>query len=148
VSRRILASPFLKTSGILKKEKVMKTLKTVVVLSISIMLCGGASAQQSTAPTVTFNVPLQFSDLHQDVQHVNIACTVYDANGVIVGQGTALMTPTNGSINQTVTIVANQMPERDITLGTRYAAAMSLVVPPNTSVIPSQHPSTPVEYRA
>jgi len=129
----------------------MKTLHISIVLSFLLLLGGAAFAQQSTAPTITFNVPLQFNDLHPDVQAIQVTCTVFEGVGSTraVADGTQILEnlPASGDLNQTLTLVARQLSGKDITLATTYAVAFIFKVG-GTWGTPSQAGDAPIALRA
>jgi hypothetical protein len=128
----------------------MKTLQLPILLCAVLLLGGAVFAQQSTPPTLTFNIPVQLNNLHQDVTGIHVACNVYRTGNHIVGSASADIRsiPADGNVNQTLTLVVTQESGQDITLANSYAAAFTLIVPGNASAIPTQSPDTPVNYRA
>lgn len=126
----------------------MKTLQISIIVCALILLGGAAIAQQATPVNITFNVPVHLNDLHTAVGYVTVICDVYDGYRTPVGQGLMRLIPEDGIINQTVTIVANALPGKDITSGVEYIASFTLAIEHAQDVIPSQSASTPVEYRA
>ncbi len=128
----------------------MKTLQIMIIVFLSILFVGLSIAQQSTTPTVTFNVPVQLASLHQTVQAVKVRCIVCDNPGGshFVAEGeTEIPCPASGNINQTVTVVTTQISGQDITKGINYGAILFLKIN-GAWQSPSQTSSTPVEYRA
>jgi hypothetical protein len=127
----------------------MKTLRILLVLSACVILCGTASAQ-SAPPTITFNVPLQLHDLHQDVVSIRVIATVKEErnSGYSCGQAVALIPrPADGNINQTATIVVPQAPGHDITKATYYTVAF-LILLNDSAETPSQSTDAPIQARA
>jgi hypothetical protein len=130
-------------------EESMKTLQISIVLCVVILLCGAAFAQQSTAPTITFNVPLHLQNLHQEVTGVSVTCNVFSAGNHIVGvNGIDIPVPANGNVNQTVTIVVTQKTGEDITLANSYNVLLGLNSAGVHGEIPSQSPDMYIRYRA
>jgi hypothetical protein len=106
------------------KEEHMKTLLISVVLCMLILFGASVFAQDSTAPTVTFKVPIHFTDLHQDIIMIRVACWLYltsdISHGSLGSNNLEIPCPADGNINQTVTIVVSQLPGTDITQATHY----------------------------
>jgi hypothetical protein len=127
----------------------MKTLRTILVLSACVIFCGTVSAQ-SAPPTITFNVPLQLTDLHQDVESVYVVATVWDNPGRNHACATGhvdIPCPANGNINQTVTVVAEQVPGQDITKAMNYSVVFDIIANGQRKT-PGQDASFPIEFRA
>jgi hypothetical protein len=115
----------------------MKALRFLIVFSFLLLLGGSVFAQQSEPPTITLNVPLQFSDLHPDVNVIRVTCNAYDGSGKQIAYGrTDTSCPDSGDLNQTVTVVLTQDPHCDITTAVRYIVVFSLGVK-GTYYIPS-----------
>jgi hypothetical protein len=108
----------------------MKTLLISVVLCALILFGASVFAQDSTAPTVTFNVPIHFTNLHQDIIKIRVACWVYPtsdkSHGSLGFNNLEIPCPTDGNINQTVTVVVSQIPGKDITQATYYEVLFDL----------------------
>jgi hypothetical protein len=128
----------------MKKHPIIGILCTLTLVS-SVLL-----AQEATSPTITLNVPVQLSNLHPDVQQVYIVGTLYERNlqGALGSATQVLHPPSDGNINQTVTLVISADPGKDLAAAKFYGAAMSFHVGSNTSAIPSQSADTPVGYKA
>lgn len=132
----------------MNQEEHMKTLQISVVLCALILFAGAATAQQATPVTLTFNVPVHLTDLHTAVGYATVKCDVYDNDKIPVGQGLMRVSSVDGVINQTVSVVAEALPGKDITRGVQYTAKFTLAIQGAQDVTPSQSTSTPVEYRA
>jgi hypothetical protein len=110
----------------------MKTMKCIClsIVPIFLVLLGGAAfAQQSTAPTITLNVPLQFTDLHPDVALISVQGSAYDNAGASHPCATGkveMQCPPSGAVNQTVSVVLTQLQGLDITKATSYSATFSI----------------------
>jgi hypothetical protein len=127
----------------------MKTLRTILVLSACVILCGTVSAQ-SAPPTITFNVPVQLHDLHPDVESIRVIATVKEESNSnnYLGQVVSVITnPADGNINQTATLVVTQAPGKDITKATYYTVAF-LITANGSAETPSQAPDAPIQARA
>lgn len=86
----------------------MKKLRVSISLSVLFLLAGLTYGQQSSYPTITFNVPIQCQNLHQDVADVHVKVNAMNQDRHIIGfpvYSPAVHPDANGSINQTVTVV-------------------------------------------
>ncbi len=127
----------------------MKTLHISILLSFLLLFCGAAFAQQSTAPTITLNVPLQFTDLHPDVGLISVTGSAYDNAGASHPCATGkvdIQCPASGAVNQTVSVVMTQLQGSDITKALSYSATFSIYLKNGNFSTPSTTGS--VEYRA
>jgi hypothetical protein len=99
-------------------------------ISILILLFVITSAwSQSTVPTITFNVPLQLSNLHQNVTEVTVQGVCNDNNNAVVsttGRSNSVRPDANGNINQTVTITVQALPGKDLSAATTYSCALGI----------------------
>ncbi len=126
----------------------MKTLKISLTLS-AVLLFGGIVFAQNT-PTITFNVPLQLTDLHQDVESIKVQATVFDnagANHACASGSVEIPCPSTGTVNQTVSVVATQVTGQDITKAMNYGVSF-LLKANGTWATPQQSSAAPVQVRA
>jgi hypothetical protein len=110
-------------------EESMKTLQISIVLCVVILFCGAAFAQQSAPPTITLNVPLQFTDLHPNVASIHVICCAYDDVGAAhpCAEGTLdVPCPASGNMNQTAVVVMRQKQDLDITRALSYSATFNI----------------------
>jgi hypothetical protein len=128
----------------------MKTLRTILVLSACVILRGTLSAQ-SAPPTITFNVPLQLHELHPDIKTIGVNAHAYDNPGAnhACATGNAVLTcPPDGNVNQTVTVVAEQIEGQDITKATSYSVTLQLFSANGSQYDPKQSSDGPIQGRA
>jgi len=122
----------------------MKTLQISIVVCGLILIGGAAFAQ----PTITLNVPLQFTDLHQNVEVITVICNAYDdpanAHNCAIGR-VDVPCPANGVINKTVSVVMTQKPDCDITRASSYSAVFTILTKDGRAMNPSE--SAEVEGR-
>jgi hypothetical protein len=99
-------------------------------ISILVLLCVITIAwSQSTTPTITFNVPLQLSSLHQNVTEVSVQGVCTDqANAPVstTGRSNSVRPDANGNINQTVTITVQALPGKDLSNAKSYSCALGI----------------------
>jgi hypothetical protein len=117
----------------------MKKLQITIVLCVLILLGGAAIAQQSTEPTITLNVPLQLTDLNQNVDHIRLICNAYDnvgASHVCAAQDLDVPCPASGNMNQTVAVVMKQMKDCDITKAMSYSATFTIYTKTGLALLP------------
>lgn len=120
----------------------MKKLQITIVLCVLILLGGAAIAQQSTAPTITLNVPLQLTDLNQNVDHIKLICNAYDnagASHVCATRDIDVPCPASGNINQTVAVEMLQYQGCDITKAMNYSATFSIYTKDGHGLVPGDN---------
>jgi hypothetical protein len=123
----------------------MKTLFISIITLALVLICGTAFSE---APTITLNVPLQFTDLHPDVALIGVQASAYDNAGASHPCATGkvdIQCPASGAINQTVSVVMTQIQGLDITKALSYSATFTLYLKNGNMSTPS--PSGSVEFR-
>lgn len=106
----------------------MKARISLVVLLISVV-CVWA---QSTTPTITFNVPLQLTSLHENVTEVCASCVGIDEHNVKItnqGRSNSVRPDANGNVNQTVTVTVTALAGKSLTSATKYNCTLGLKFP-------------------
>jgi hypothetical protein len=123
----------------------MKTLSNSIITLALVLLSGTAFSE---APTITLNVPLQFTDLHQDVALIGVQASAYDNAGASHPCATGkadIQCPANGNINQTVSVVLTEIQGLDITKALSYSATFTIYLKNGNMSTPSSSGS--VEFR-
>ena len=130
----------------------MKTHFLSILLCTLILLGGAAFAQQTTEPTITFRVPVQCQNLHQDVLEVRASGCCYDQSNapvVITGHSQVLVPDANGNINQTVTFTVQAIEGKDLANAKLYAVSLEMkVAGSNVFTTPGVGSTIPVELRS
>ena len=113
-----------------------------MALSALILLAGVAFGQDNNSPTITLNVPVHLTNIHQDVQAVILAASAYDGSNVKVGYyESAVPFYASGDYNITVSMVICQVSGKDITRAVRYECELLLQV--NGSKVSPGHQTSP-----
>ncbi len=106
----------------------MKARIALIVLLISAVYVWA----QSTTPTITFNVPLQLSSLHENVTEVCAACTCMDGQNVTVstqGRSNPVRPDANGNINKTVTVTVTALTGKSLSSAKKYICSLGIKFP-------------------
>jgi hypothetical protein len=106
----------------------MKTfIKIIFICIFSFLLCYSLLAQESDEPSITFIVPVQLTNIHQDVEMVRVICDVRDANGVKVGTGNTVEHDIpNGNLQKEFRVEITQLSGKDLTDARTYECSLNL----------------------
>jgi hypothetical protein len=107
------------------RENAMKTRISILVLLFVIT----SAWSQATTATVTFNVPLQLINLHQNVTEVSVQCVCNDYTNAVVsttGRSNSARPDANGNINQTVTVTVQALAGKDLANARNYSCALGI----------------------
>lgn len=109
-------------------EATMKTLLKIAFTSFfSILLYQPAFSQESNEPSITFIVPVQLTNIHQNIDMVRVICDVRDANGVKVGTGNTTETELpNGNLQKDFRVEITQLSGKDLTDARSYECSLHL----------------------
>jgi len=110
------------------KEQTMKARISLLVLLFSVV-CVWA---QSTTPTITFNVPLQLTSLHENVTEVCASCVGIDEHNVKItnqGRSNSVRPDANGNVNQTVTVTVTALTGKSLASAKKYMCSLGLKFP-------------------
>ncbi len=99
---------------------------SMVLLFLFSLNAGFAQAQ---TPTITFTVPVQFTNIHQNITEFRIVCSCYAEDGTtVVGMGNSRREmPADGNFNQDVTVTVTQKSGQDITRAVTYKCSFDLL---------------------
>lgn len=117
----------------------MKTLHVFAVMFTSIVLAGCLYATEP--PTITLNVPVHLTNIHQDVQAVIIAGSAYDGSNIKVGYCEQTLFSASGDYNVTQPMIITQVSGKNITSAVRYECELLLQV--NGSKVSPGHQTSP-----
>lgn len=104
---------------------------SIIFCSMVLALLLSLNAAFAQAPTITFTVPVQFTNIHQNITQFRIRGFCYAADGTtVVGEGvTVLDMPADGNLNQDVTVTVHQRDGQDITRAVTYICHFDLWTP-------------------
>jgi len=103
--------------------------KSILITFTMLLFIATSLFAQSTAPTITFNVPLQLTKLHQNVTEVSVQCVgTNQANAAVsmTGRSNSARPDANGNINQTVTVTVQSLAGKDLSTATKYSCALGI----------------------